>query len=127
MKEDAIQILNALTHHYGRSKHYNWHVDILFDDTDSILSGEFRNDLQAIILYPTSLCYGLEQLATVINHEYIHYLQSPTWLTRYSEIYEYYNNPYEIQAYTREEEWRKLPELRRLVTLKESTSGRIAS
>ncbi len=127
MKEDAIQILNALALHYGRSAHYNWHVDILFSDEDSILSGEFRNDLQAIILYPNSLCYGPEQLATVINHEYIHYLQSPTWLTRYGNTYEYYDNPYEIEAYKREEEWRKLPQLRKLTTSDANTLVKIAS
>ena len=112
IKQDAIQILDALIHHYGRSKHYNWYPDICIDDTDSILSGEFRPDQEAIILYPTALCYGIDQLATVINHEYIHYLQSPTWLTRYGNMYEYYNNPYEIEAYKREEEWRTINQLK---------------
>ncbi len=127
MKEHAIQILNTLALHYGRSKHYNWHVDILFSDEDSILSGEFRPDWHAIVLYPSSICFGLAQLATVINHEYIHYLQSPTWLTRYGNTYDYYNNPYEIEAYQREEEWIKLPELRKLTTSDANTLVKIAS
>ena len=116
MKQDAIQILDALACHYGKSKHYDWVPHLCFDDTDSILSGEFRADWEAIILYPTSLCYGIEQLATVINHEYIHYLQSPTWLTRYGNMYEYFNNPYEIEAYKREDEWQQIKSLTRLVS-----------
>ncbi len=116
MKDHAIHILDQLRAHYGRSKYFDWDVDILFDDSDSILSGEFRSDWQAIVLYPSSLCFGLPQLATVINHEYIHYLQSPTWLTRYGNTYDYYTNPYEIEAYTREEEWINLPTLKSLIT-----------
>ena len=116
MKENAIQILDALIQHYGKSKHYDWLPHLCFDDKDFILSGEFRPDWEAIVLYPTSLCFGVEQLATVINHEYIHYLQSPTWLTRYGNMYDYYNNPYEIEAYKREDEWQQINQLRKKLT-----------
>ncbi len=111
IKEKAPKILEQLRNHYGRSKYFNWDVGLLFSDEDSILSGEFRSDWNAIVLYPSSLCFGIEQLATVINHEYIHFLQSPTWLTRYGNMYDYYSNPYEREAYQREEEWRKFLKL----------------
>ena len=114
MKENAIQILDALIGHYGPSKYYDWLPHLYFDDEDSILSGEFRNDCEGIILYPTSLCFGLPQLATVINHEYIHYLQSPTWMARYGKTHDYYNHPYEIEAYQREEEWRQISSIAEL-------------
>ena len=107
MKEHAEEILQALINHYGKSKFYNWLPSISISDDDSLLSGEFRSDWQEIVLYTSALEYGYEQLATVINHEYIHYLQSPTWMTRYNKTHEYYDHPYEIEAYQREEEWRQ--------------------
>ena len=111
MKDEAERILERLIQHYGKSKYYDWVPRVCFDDEDSILSGEFRPDWEAIVLYPSSICFGVEQLATVICHEYIHYMQSPTWLTRYSNIHEYYDNPYEVEAYGREEEWRNFIKL----------------
>ena len=121
MTEITGQILDALVQHYGKSKYYDFIPDIFISDEDSILSGEFRPDWEMIVLYRNALLYGPEELATVINHEYIHYLQSPTWLTRYGNTYDYYNNPYEVEAYTREEEWRNLPKLKSMLTSKENS------
>ena len=109
---NAEKILKELIKHYGRSKYYNWIPNIHLDDEDSILSGEFRSDWRSIVLYPNAFMYGFDALATVINHEYIHYLQSPTWLTRYGNTYDYYDNPYEIEAYKREDEWRQINQLK---------------
>ena len=112
MEKIANEILQQLIKHYGKSRFYDWLPTISISKEDSILSGEFRNDWQEIVLYTSAFEFGPEQLATVINHEYIHYLQSPVWLKRYGDMYNYYENPYEIEAYQREEEWRHLSHLR---------------
>ena len=114
MKNEANQILKLLIDHYGKSKFYNWLPSISISDDDSLLSGEFRSDWQEIVLYKSALEYGFEQLATVINHEYLHYLQSPTWMSRYNKLYDYYNHPYEMEAYNREEEWRNIKRIQGL-------------
>ena len=116
MKDEANKILQLLIDHYGQSKFHNWLPTISISDDDSLLSGEFRPDWQEIVLYTSALEYGPEQLATVINHEFIHYLQSPAWMTRYNKTHGYYDHPYEIEAYQREEEWREIKRLSLLVS-----------
>lgn len=37
-------------------------------------------------------------LSNTIIHEWIHYLQSSLWYSRYSNVYKYDKNPYEIMA-----------------------------
>ncbi len=113
METIANEILELLTKHYGRSNFYNYIPTICFDDSDTFLSGEWRNDWGQIVLYTQHLDlipkqYLKDEIATIINHEYIHYLQSPTWMTRYNKMYNYYEHPYEIEAYEKEEEWRLL-------------------
>jgi len=39
-----------------------------------------------------------KELASTIAHEYEHYLQFPSWYFRYKKMYEYKDNPYEIEA-----------------------------
>jgi hypothetical protein len=49
---------------------------------------------------------SLEELIRTVIHEYQHYLQSPSWMTRYYKMgYDYSNHPYEIAAYKEEENW----------------------
>ena len=44
-----------------------------------------------------------KHLAETIIHEYQHYLQSPSWYTRYYSMgYRYDNHPYEIAAFKEE-------------------------
>ena len=38
------------------------------------------------------------QLSNTVIHEWVHYLQSHIWYSRYSNMYEYEENPYEIEA-----------------------------
>ena len=102
------EILDTLIGHYGRSKHYDWLPHICLEDEDTILSGEFRDDLQSIILYSTAFSYNVDALAVVICHEFIHYLQCPKLKGKYDKQYEYYNHPMEIEAYRREDEILKL-------------------
>ena len=43
---------------------------------------------------------SLEELIRTIIHEYQHYLQSPSWMTRYYNMgYDYSDHPYELAAY----------------------------
>ena len=102
------EILETLIKHYGRSKHHDWLPHICIEDEDTILSGEFRDDLQSIILYPSAFCYTVDALAVVICHEFIHYLQCPKLKEKYDKQYEYYDHPMEIEAYKREDEILKL-------------------
>ena len=102
------EILATLIGHYGRSKHYNWTPHIYVDHSDSLLSGEFRDDEEAIILYANAFEYNVDALAVVICHEFIHYLQCPKLKERYDKQYEYYDHPMEIEAYKREDEILKL-------------------
>ena len=106
--EKSNEILNILIEYYGKSKHYDWTPHICIDDEDGLLSGEFRDDHQAIILYPTAFMYGVDALAVVICHEFIHYLQCPKLKEKYDKQYEYYDHPMEIEAYRREDEILKL-------------------
>ena len=98
------EILDTLVRHYGRSKHYDWYPNIYVDYSDSILSGEFRDDEEAIILYTNAFEYNVDALAVVICHEFIHYLQCPKLKEKYDKQYEYYDHPMEIEAYRREDE-----------------------
>ena len=102
------EILDTLIGHYGRSKHFDWYPNICLDDSDSILSGEFRDDEEAIVLYPNAFMYNVDALAVVICHEFIHYLQCPKLKEKYDKQYEYYDHPMEIEAYRREDEILKL-------------------
>ena len=118
--ELAQEILQAMVKHYGRSKYFDFIPNISISDDDSVLSGEWRSDWEEIVLYTPHfdnipIRYIAEEMATVIAHEYCHYLQSPTWLTRYSKMYDYYENPYELQAYKFEDSWRDIPEIAKLV------------
>ena len=98
------EILDTLIGHYGRSKHYDWLPVIYFDYSDSLLSGEFRDNEEAIILYSNAFEYNVDALAVVICHEFIHYLQCPKLKEKYDKQYEYYDHPMEIEAYRREDE-----------------------
>ena len=102
------EILETLIGHYGRSKHYDWFPHIFIEDEDTILSGEFRDDLQSIVLYSSAFGYNVDALAVVICHEFIHYLQCPKLKEKYDKQYEYYDHPMEIEAYRREDEILKL-------------------
>ena len=47
-----------------------------------------------------------KHLAETIIHEYQHYLQSPSWYTRYYSMgYRYDNHPYEIAAFNEEKNY----------------------
>jgi hypothetical protein len=46
-------------------------------------------------------------LVRTIIHEYQHYLQSPSWMTRYYNMgYQYSDHPYEVAAYAEENNYK---------------------
>ena len=51
---------------------------------------------------------SIEDVIRGIIHEYIHFLQSESWMKRYYKMgYKYDNHPYEISAKKEEENWKK--------------------
>jgi|TARA_R110000772_G_scaffold29325_2_gene73333 hypothetical protein len=50
---------------------------------------------------------SIEDVIRSIIHEYVHYLQSPSWMRRYYKMgYDYTNHPYELKASKEEENWK---------------------
>jgi hypothetical protein len=91
---------------YGKSKHQQTtpYVYLSKDVIDNI-KGEYCYILNEITIYYRNI-NSLEELIRTIIHEYQHYLQSPSWMTRYYRMgYDYTNHPYEVAAYNEEENW----------------------
>ena len=104
----AVEYLHKCIDLYGESKYYkhtpylSLESSPLSDDYEPGLKGEFVQDENEIIVYFRNM-KSKEDLARTIIHEYIHYLQSPSWLTRYNNECMYDENPYEIQAFNAED------------------------
>mgnify|MGYP000697532301 CR=1 FL=1 len=94
---------------YGHSKHHsNTPYIHLSDDTSEEIKGEYCYILNEIVLYYKNIG-SIEELIRTLIHEYQHYLQSPSWMTRYYKMgYDYNNHPYEIEANKEEENWIKI-------------------
>ena len=85
---------------FGLSKYYKHYPYIEIDLDEVDLMGEFVGDNNEIIVYPNAMDNMDDFISTVI-HEYSHYLQRPSWYTRYINMgYENENNPYEMIAET---------------------------
>ena len=68
---------------------------------------EYDNITNSIVVYYPKV-EDAKHLAEIIIHEYQHYLQSPSWMTRYYRMgYRYDNHPYEVAALNEEKniEW----------------------
>jgi len=95
---------------YGYSKFHNTlpYLDIddsPFSDAESDAFGEYDSSENTLVLYWKKI-ETKEDLIKTILHEYQHYLQSPSWYTRYFKMgYEYSDHPYEIDAYAEELKW----------------------
>jgi hypothetical protein len=107
----AQTYLDKITEVYGFSKHFKSYPYLTLEDkvysdgTDKNLKGEFISDDNDIVLYWKNI-KSEEELIRTLVHEYTHYLQSPSWMTRYYNMgYEYTDHPYEVQAYVEEENW----------------------
>lgn len=67
---------------------------------------EYNFENNSIILY-YRLIRDEQHLAETLIHEYQHYLQSPSWFTRYYNMgYCYSDHPYEVAAFNAEKDWR---------------------
>ena len=106
-KDLAIKLFDTLKDKLGMSQHFDTYPELEFDDELHFLSGEFRDDYNAIILYPLALT-NEEELKRTLVHEYKHYLQDPVLFEQYKETYDYYDNPFEIEAYKFEENYKTI-------------------
>ena len=69
---------------------------------------EYDNITNSIIIYYPKM-KSRKQIIQTLVHEYQHYLQSPSWMTRYYKMgYDYNNHPYELAATAEEKNWNKL-------------------
>jgi hypothetical protein len=109
---DAEAIFNDVVKYYGYSKYQNTTPFIEIEDSpysdadDPNLIGEYCNLNNSLIVYWKNI-KSKEQLIRTIVHEYTHYLQSPSWMTRYYNMgYNYSDHPYEVEAYNEEENWK---------------------
>ena len=112
LEDVGEKVINWCMDKFGLSKHYNDYpyVEIDMVKIDNPL-GEFISDNNEIIIYPNAIDNINDFISTVI-HEYTHYMQSPTWYTRYAnrkteltveEFADYLlrgdpTHPYEIEA-----------------------------
>ena len=95
--------------YYGLSKHQQStpYIYLSKDIVDDI-KGEYCRMINEITIYYRNID-SLEELIRTIIHEYQHYLQSPSWMTRYYKMgYDYSNHPYEVAAYKEEENWQTI-------------------
>ena len=100
LEDIGDKVINWCMDKFGLSKHYN---DYPYVEIDMV---ETDNPLDEIIIYPNAIDNINDFISTVI-HEYTHYMQSPSWYTRYLNnltIDEVIKNlpspshPYEIEA-----------------------------
>lgn len=94
---------------YGKSKHQQTHPYIyLSKEVRDDVKGEYCYIINEITIYYRNIT-SLEELIRTIIHEYQHYLQSPSWMTRYYKMgYDYSDHPYELAAYKEEENWQTI-------------------
>lgn len=106
------QYFDKIVTHYGESKFHietPWLVveDSPYSDADDKdLIGEYCSMNNELIVYWKNI-RNTEDLVKTLIHEYQHYLQSPSWMTRYYNLgYTYDNHPYEVIAYEKETDYK---------------------
>jgi len=69
---------------------------------------EYVHDYNTIVLYYRQI-RDEKHLAQTLIHEYQHYLQSPSWYTRYYNMGHYYSDhPYEVAAFKAENNFKEI-------------------
>jgi hypothetical protein len=107
LEDIGEKVINWCIDKFGLSKYHEYDpwLEIDMVRTDNPL-GEYVHDNNEIIIYPKAIDNMDEFIGTII-HEYTHYIQSPSWYTRYLNnltIDEVIKNlpspshPYEIEA-----------------------------
>ena len=112
------EVLPKIEEFYGMSKHYDDTPYIIYDhsiyDTKTSKKtekeetmGEFVfQDNEIVIYYPQMK--SRKDIVQTLVHEYQHYLQSPSWFTRYYNMgYNYNDHPYEVQAFAEEKNYKR--------------------
>ena len=104
--EYVEKCIGEVENRYGPSKHQQTFPYIfLSKDIIDDIKGEYCYMFNEITIYYRNI-ESLEELIRTVIHEYQHYLQSPSWMTRYYRMgYDYSNHPYEVAAYNEEENW----------------------
>ena len=111
----AQKYLDKCIEVYGLSKHQECTPYLEFETSiyerlsgeegmegEQMPDAEYDNITNSIVIYYPKM-EDAKHLAQTIVHEYQHYLQSPSWMTRYYRMgYRYDNHPYEVAA-TKEE------------------------
>lgn len=71
---------------------------------------EYDRIINSIIIYYPQMTSRKQIIETLI-HEYQHYLQSPSWMTRYYNMgHTYCSHPYELAATAEEINWKRYEE-----------------
>jgi len=114
-KRLSKQYLDRCIDVYGYSKHhytspyleFQPYVYSVYTEDDNPIA-EYIFDYNTIVIYYKNI-NSAEDLAQTIVHEYQHYLQSPSWMTRYYNMgYNYSDHPYEIAAFEEEKNYKKV-------------------
>jgi len=114
-KRLSKQYLDRCIDVYGYSKHHDTspylefqpYVYSVYTEDDNPIA-EYIFDYNTIVIYYKNI-NSVEDLAQTIVHEYQHYLQSPSWMTRYYNMgYNYSDHPYEIAAFEEEKNYKKV-------------------
>ena len=90
---------------YEEGEYESENVDMEGEDE---ASAEFVRKENKIYVYSDHIP-NVEELVKALIHEFVHYLQSESWMQRYykSGGYEYHNHPYEVKAKDEEKNWQK--------------------
>jgi len=73
---------------------------------DDPADAEFDRKTNKLFIY-SDFNDSVEDVIRGVIHEYIHYLQSGSWMKRYYNMgYTYGNHPYEVDAKKAEEDWK---------------------
>ena len=68
---------------------------------------EYDRKLNKLFIY-SDYNNSVEDVIRSIIHEYVHYLQSASWMGRYYKMgYNYQTHPYELKSSQEEENWKK--------------------
>ena len=93
LEDIGEKIIDWCIDEFGLSKYYE-HYPYMEIDMDGVnLMGEFIGDNNEIIVYPNAMD-NIDDFVSTVIHEYTHYLQRPSWYTRYINMgYEGVDNP----------------------------------
>ena len=112
--EVTEKVYMNIVNHYGEAKHHNNTPYVSIEDTPysdeevpTDLFGEYCFIMNELTIYWKNID-SLEILTRTLIHEYQHYLQSQSWMTRYYNMgYGYNDHPYEVAAFKEEERWKE--------------------